>query len=177
MLIDYSLVAVMAISKKFGRAYHYTKCYEVAAQEAKFDSEWLTSLIVANSLLCDLVVAVDVIVVVIVVSVLFLSADGLAPGGAPFVSVNAAVDDVICCGGGRGNRRRNHECFSAAAGVIRYSGSHSRQPHKKFMNNGSSHPFSAFRRLFDPGVPRVLPCRELPAPRITRPSSSVSTEQ
>lgn len=71
--------------------------------------------------------------------------------------VDADVDDVICCAGGRGNRRRNHECLSADDGVIRYSGSHSRQPHKKFINNGSSHPFNALRKLFEPGGPRSLP--------------------
>lgn len=167
----------MALSSSFS-LYHYTKCYELAAHEAKFDSDLLTSLI-ANSLLFDLIVAVAAVIVFAVaeVAVVDVAVVGLTVATVLAFGSVAAFDVVICCGGGRGNRRRNHECFSAAAGVIRYSGSHSRQQQRKFMNNGSSHPLSALRRLFEPGGPRSLPCRDVPAPRITRPSSSVSTEQ
>lgn len=159
---------------------HYKKCYDVAAHEAKFDSDWLTSLIANSLLLFDLIVVIATVAVVVVVANDDVDVVDAAVGLSvvpPLFSLAAAFADADCCGGGRGNRRRNHECFNAAAGVMRYSGSHSRQPHRKFMNNGSSQPLSALRKLFEPGGPRSLPCREVPAPSITRPSSNVSTEQ
>lgn len=114
-----------------------------------------------------------------------LTADAVATATAAAVAglrlddVLPLADTVLPCRlcGGRGKRRRNHECFNAAAGVIRNSGSHSRQPHKKFMNNGSSQPFNAFFKLFEPGGPRSLPCRDDPDPRMIRPSSNVSAKQ
>lgn len=68
----------------------------MAAHEAKFDSDWLTSLI-ANSLLFDRVVAF-----------VFAVGVGLTVAVPVPPSVVGAVDDEICCcGGARGNLRRN----------------------------------------------------------------------
>lgn len=64
--------------------------------------------------------------------------------------------------GGLGSRRRSHGCLSALLGVIRYSGSHTRQRLRKSRNSTSSQPLRARSRSCEPGGPRSFPRLDRP---------------
>ena len=89
----------------------------------------------------------------------------------------SVTDDFSPVGGGRGSLRLSHPCRSAALGVIRVTGSHSRHLRMKSRNIGSSQPFSAVWSSRDPGGPRGLPRRERPPLRTVVPSGNVVTVQ
>lgn len=76
-----------------------------------------------------------------------------------------------------GRRRRSQAWRSAWAGVIRVFGSQSRQRLRKSMKSGSSQPFKAVGKSFEPGMPRGLPRRDRPPWRALLPSGIVTTVQ
>ena len=80
-------------------------------------------------------------------------------------------------GGGRGSLRLSQPCLSAAFGVIRVTGSHSRHLRIKSRNIGSSQPLSAVWSSREPGGPRGLPRRDRPPLRTVVPSGKVVTVQ
>ena len=84
---------------------------------------------------------------------------------------------AVCTCGGRGSRRLSHACRSAAVGVIRVTGSHSRHRRIKSKNRGSSQPLRAVWSSLEPGGPRGLPRLDRPPFRTVVPSGSVVAVQ